>query len=352
MKIAIAGATLSGIACAVSLEQKGLTYDLFDRNHCAGSPFPFTSVWLNNHRDNIDYLKEVQAHTGITLRPLAAVKRLVVTTPEHDREYNGNIGWIMENGQAAGSLIGQIAAQMQGIAQCSMAVDLDYMTSEYQAVAACEAAGDLSGKNGSWISQGALRIRGMIVLGNFDANTVYLRSNMTYCPGGLVYMIPFREKRMCIALCIPNATSNQADRYWNTFLHEAHIRWKAIEAFEYVHQIGRLAKAAKQPPLFYAESGSGWYDPFMGWGQAEAIINGFKTGLAIAEEPLAQDDMVSHGETVVPLAPDRLTADQAGRTNSRPVLHPLQLIEQAELPGRESVVRGPVESEANELSAP
>ncbi|MCL6459176.1 MAG: NAD(P)-binding protein [Gorillibacterium sp.] len=283
MKTAIIGATPSGLACAISLERNGLDYDLFERLHRIGDPFHYASVWLTDHREETDWLKRVEADTGIAIHPLAAVERIIVTTPDKEEEYSGALGWIIENGQADSSLTSQLAAQIKGKVHHSTAPDLNYIKDTYDVVVACESAGVLSSKNDNWNKELILNVRGMTVLGSFDQHTVYIRCNLEYCPDGVLYMIPLSAKKLSISLCIPNATSNQLDAYWNEFLAQEEIRWKTVEAFEFLHQVGQPATEI-QDQLFFAENGSGFYDPFFGWGQATAIAEGYKAGQLITQQ--------------------------------------------------------------------
>jgi digeranylgeranylglycerophospholipid reductase len=47
MKIAIIGAGISGLACALECEKLGVTADVFERQHSVGWIWPSVSGWIN-----------------------------------------------------------------------------------------------------------------------------------------------------------------------------------------------------------------------------------------------------------------------------------------------------------------
>jgi hypothetical protein len=281
VRTAIKGATPSGLACAAALERSGMEYELFDRQHEVGSPFHYGSVWLTDSRTGLDPLQWINSAVGYSLIPAAPVHHLLVRTPQKERRYAGELGWIMASSQMAGSLERQMANRLHHPFQMAAAPDSDFLAEHFDQVVHCGRAGVASAKNGIWQMERLVRVRGMTALGDFDPNTVYIHSNFDYCPNGVLYMIPLSTATISLALCVPGATSNQMDAYWNDMLVEEHIRWKGLEAFQYTHSVG-YPSGFQQGKFSFAEMGSGFADLFLGVGQAAAIAEGYKTGLALA----------------------------------------------------------------------
>lgn len=281
MRTAIRGATPSGLACAAALERCGMEYELFDRQHEVGSPFHYGSVWLTNSRTGLDPLQWINSAAGYALTPAAPVRHLLVRSPHKETRYSGELGWIMASSQMAGSLERQMANRLQQPVQTAAAPDSDFLAERFDQVVHCGRAGAASTKGGVWQLERLVRVRGMTALGDFDPNTVYIHSNFNYCPHGVLYMIPLSTATISLALCVPGATSNQMDAYWNEMLAKEHIRWKGLEAFQYTHAVG-YPSPTRQGQHYYAETGSGFADLFLGVGQAAAIAEGYKTGLALA----------------------------------------------------------------------
>jgi len=281
VRTAIIGATPSGLACAAALERSGQEYELFDRLHEVGSPFHYGAVWLTDGRIACDPLHWIENATGIAITPASPLRHLIVRTPEKEVRYSGELGWIVASSQMAGSLERQMAQLLSKPLHLAVAPDTGYLADRFDHVVHCGQAGAASERSGVWQLKRRVRVRGMTALGDFDPNTVYIHSNFSYCPGGVLYMIPLSTATISLALCVPGATANQLDAFWNNMLVEEHVRWKGLEAFQYTHSVG-YPSPLQRGKHHFAETGSGFSDLFLGFGQAAAIAEGYKTGLDIA----------------------------------------------------------------------
>lgn len=281
MRTAIIGATPSGLACAAALERSGQEYELFDRLHEVGSPFHYGSVWLTDGRTDRDPLHWIESAADIVITPAAPVRHLIVRSPDKETRYTGELGWIVASSQMAGSLERQMAGLLTRPMNLATAPDTGFLAERFDHVVHCGKPGAASARSGVWQLERLVRVRGMTALGDFDPQTVYIHSNFSYCPGGVLYMIPLSTATISLALCVPGASANQLDAYWNNMLIEEHVRWKGLEAFQYTHSVG-YSTPSQQSKHRFAESGSGFSDVFLGFGQAAAIAEGYKTGLDIA----------------------------------------------------------------------
>lgn len=79
MNVAILGAGLSGLACAITLEKHGITPKIFEKRSCPGDRFvngeAMFSILNRPVKDCIFYLAE---QYGIVLQPISEVNKLVI----------------------------------------------------------------------------------------------------------------------------------------------------------------------------------------------------------------------------------------------------------------------------------
>lgn len=279
MKTAIIGASMPGLACAYALEQSGISYELFDKQHISGEILHFASALV--HPSGSSWFDRFTSDTGIPVRPVAPIRRIIVNTPQGQKEYMGDLGWIMEHGQGKDKVSGQIDALLKQEIRFNTLIDWEFMLKTYDRIAVCGPAGALSGKQGDFISQYPVFIRGIIVLGDFQENTVFVANNLDFCPGGFFYKIPLGKNKAFFALCMTGITPKQLANYWEKLLVLEDMRLEIIESFEYVHEAGYL-RSCTGHKTWYAELGTGFHDPFFGSSQISAIESGYLAGLSIA----------------------------------------------------------------------
>jgi digeranylgeranylglycerophospholipid reductase len=282
LKTAILGSGLSGLACALALEQNGMEYELFDKMHVYGEHYQYASCTLKDTARGIDWLKQVKSDTGIEIQPLSEVNRIVLHSGDRIHEYAGNFGWLLEHGQGKNALAEQIVCQLTQTPQYSTYADWAYLRKTYDIVVMCGMAGTLSVHTGDWDAYKPVFIRGATVLGSFDEHSISITSNKEYCPDGVLYRIPLSRSKAMLALCLTNITPEELAPHWEAFLKEEDMRLEVIEEFETVHHAG-TPRSNSNGNMWFAECGAGFFDPFLGWGPLTSIAEGYRIGSCISK---------------------------------------------------------------------
>ncbi|KUK83823.1 MAG: FAD dependent oxidoreductase, partial [Pelotomaculum thermopropionicum] len=74
VKVAIVGAGIAGLSCAIELEKKGVIPVIYEKNSFGGEPFPHvTAVLKISHRPIRDSVKYFKDRLGISLTPLETI---------------------------------------------------------------------------------------------------------------------------------------------------------------------------------------------------------------------------------------------------------------------------------------
>ena len=94
VKIAIIGAGIGGLACALECEKLGVITDVYERDHSVGWVWPSISYWpsviYRNIGDPIDHLKR---DYDIDMLPLNECKTIIIKSPGQEVKVRGKLGY-------------------------------------------------------------------------------------------------------------------------------------------------------------------------------------------------------------------------------------------------------------------
>ncbi|MCR3922120.1 MAG: NAD(P)-binding protein, partial [Firmicutes bacterium] len=94
MKIAIMGAGLSGLACAITLEQNGLFPDIFEHRRVVGDRFVNGEILLSLlNRPVLDSIAYFSEKHNIYLHPTANIKKLLLHSEQQQATIEGHLGF-------------------------------------------------------------------------------------------------------------------------------------------------------------------------------------------------------------------------------------------------------------------
>lgn len=117
MKIAIIGAGLSGLACAVECERLGVIPHVFEKDDAIGWPWVTASIWpalmYKDYGDVIEYLKKTY---NIILKPAAKITKNILKSPNKEVILNGNLGYYVYRGRKTDSIENQLYRYLKSTA--------------------------------------------------------------------------------------------------------------------------------------------------------------------------------------------------------------------------------------------
>lgn len=95
MEVAIMGAGMSGLSCAITLEKQGIKPTIFEKRSCVGDRFinaeAMFSILNRPIKDCIDYLSK---NYGIYLNPVDEVNKLIIHSKNEVASIEGRMGEI------------------------------------------------------------------------------------------------------------------------------------------------------------------------------------------------------------------------------------------------------------------
>lgn len=100
MKIAIIGAGISGLACALECEKLGVIPDIYERDYSVGWPWLSINFWasinLRNMGDPIDHMNK---NYDIDIIPLNKCKTIILKSPGQEVKVQGKLGYFIARGK-------------------------------------------------------------------------------------------------------------------------------------------------------------------------------------------------------------------------------------------------------------
>lgn len=283
MNVAIIGAGLSGLACAIQLERFGITPDIFEVKNRVGEAHPHISAILNiitrPLKDPIQYLNNTY---GLNITPYGVLKKIIHNGPNSEATVTGDLGCFINRGQDYISIENQLARMVKSKIYFNTCIDYKNIKSNYDYIIIATGQKVEAKELGVWQDRVPTYVKGAIVLGEFETDTLIVWLNKYYCNSGYAYLTPFNNKRASLVLIVTEATEQEIDRYWDLFIATENIKYDIVEYFKREHYTAHVYPH-KVDNLFLVGNAAGAIDPFLGFGQFMSLITGCEAAKAIIE---------------------------------------------------------------------
>ncbi|PKR76669.1 FAD-dependent oxidoreductase [Halalkalibacillus sediminis] len=282
MKIAIIGAGLAGLTCAITLEKHGYQADIFEKRGMVGDRFVISeamfSMFHTPYKDAVKYFSEIH---DIHLKPSSNLQKIYIHSENETSFIEGHLGFTNMRGKHPEAYEKQLADQLQTKIHYNQEVSYEKISKEYTHVVL--ATGDAMDTKKLQPFDVAFKatFKGAIIEGNFIESETHTFFNNNFAPKGMSYILPHSDTEASLVLVYPQYPENEAldkEELWQKCLSECAIRLdqEIMIVKEYSLKDYRVGKI--QTPrignTFFVGNCFGAITPLIGFGEFESMLTG------------------------------------------------------------------------------
>ena len=282
MKVAIMGAGLSGLSCALMLERAGVEPHIFEKRGRVNDRFinaeAMFSILNKPINDSYRYFAE---EFQLYLRPSSSINQLEILFESEKAVIHEHVGFVNIRGRHHQSLDQQLFEQIKSDIHFHSTYSYEELLAEYTHV--IMATGDVSDvlKLKNFREDVSVSMKGATVEGQFNRNTVPVWLDNHLAPKGYAYLLPYSAKEAIIVIAYPDLEPDQqvdANVLWERFFERASCdldqTLKVTDRFQITNFKMGMCKSPRIGNTFFTGNCFGAMMPFLGYGQFESILTG------------------------------------------------------------------------------
>lgn len=281
MKIAIMGAGLSGLACALMLERHGHSPVIFEKRSQPGDRFINAEIIASIFtRPVADAYKFFSNEYQLFLKPISPISTLIAHSENSKAEITQQLGFINIRGRHQLSFEKQLADQVKS--QIFYHSDHSYETLQQEYTHVILATGDAqyAVKLNNFKVDRAVTLVGATVEGEFNRSAIHIWFNNKIAPKGYAYILPFSETEANVVISYPQSSlKNENDHtLWENFYELVCTALKqSLKIVDQFHVKDYLIGCCTYPRIgntFFTGNCFGSLMPFLGFGQFSSLLTG------------------------------------------------------------------------------
>ncbi len=289
MKVAIMGAGLSGLACAITLEKNGIIPTIFEKRSRVGDRFVNCEIFLSIlNKPAPDAIAYIGDQYNIYLHPISHIHTLVLYSERQKAEIRGHLGFCNLRGRDRNSFENQLARQVQSKIIYNSEYTYEQLLQDFTHVVMAPGDADYADRLGNFRLDYASTLVGYNVSGNFNRNTVRVWMDNHIIPDGYGYLVPVSEKEANIVIWYPKYPERQNLNYQTSLENlmktvgaELQQSFTVLEHFEINnYQIG-ICRYPRIGNTYFTGNCFGSITPYLGFGQFVSILTGIYSALDI-----------------------------------------------------------------------
>jgi len=282
MKVAIMGAGMSGLSCAITLENHSIAPVIFEKRSCVGDRFvngeSMFHILNSPVKDCLPYLKE---QFGIKLNPSAEVHEIVLHSKNETGGISGKIGYLNIRGRQKDSYEVQLKNQVKTPIVYNSQHKYEELCRDFDAVVLATGDSDYASHLGNYRSDLSVSARGVTIEGEFQADMPHVWFNYEVLPKGYGWLIPYSGKEANLVMLYPDYPANTKldnnemwERFYGMVTQALDQEFRITDKFEFTRYMVGICNRPKIDNTYFAGNCFGAVSPGLGFGQFTSILTG------------------------------------------------------------------------------
>lgn len=282
MEVAIMGAGMSGLSCAITLEKLGINPIIFEKRNCVGDRFINAEAMFNIlNRPVKDCLPYISGNYHINLKPIDEVDKLFIHTKNEIGSIDGKIGYTNIRGRHENSYESQLEKQVKCNINFNSTFEYEELCKDFEYVVLATGDGEYASHLGNYKCDLTCTIKGATVQGEFVTSNPHVWFNYEILPKGYAWLIPFSEEEANLVIAYPDYPDNiridindMWKRLYDLACNDIDQNLKITDNFEITRYMVGICNKAKIDNTYFIGNCFGTISPGLGFGQFTSILTG------------------------------------------------------------------------------
>ncbi|KMT22534.1 NAD(P)/FAD-dependent oxidoreductase [Clostridium cylindrosporum] len=282
MKVAIMGAGLSGLSCAITLERLGVSPTIFEKRSMVGDRFingeAMFSIIDRPIKDNLSYISK---NYNINLNATDKVTKLFIHSQKEVASINGKIGYTNIRGRHEDSYERQLEKQIKSKINFNSTYDYEDLCKDYDYVVLATGDGEYASRLGNYKCDLTCTIKGATVQGNFITSSPHVWFNYDILPKGYTWLIPFSDNEANLSIAYPDYPDNikldinsMWEKFYSLVCRDLGEDLTITDNFEITRYMMGICNKPKINNTYFVGNCFGSISPGLGFGQLTSILTG------------------------------------------------------------------------------
>lgn len=288
MKVAIMGAGLSGLSCAITLERHGIKPYIFESRSRIGDRFVNGEALFNIlNRPINNCLKYFADKYNIYLEPTNEFRKLTIYSKNEAGSIEGRLGFFNIRGRHEKSFENQLVRQVKSEITYNSQYTYEELKKQFDIVVLATGDAAYAAGLGNYRIDVTLALKGAVVEGDFNPYHALTWFDYEFAPKGYSYLMPFSAKEANIVTAYPDSAVNRQNtdelwaRLYKRVCNETGQSLRITDRFEIMEYIAGICGSPKINGTYFTGNCFGTLGPAFGFGQFTAILSGIYAGLDI-----------------------------------------------------------------------